>query len=294
VDPVAGGLEYEVVDVFTDVPFAGNPLAVVLGAEGLPTSALQALANEFALSETAFPMPAEVDGADYRLRIFTPATELPFAGHPSVGAAWVLAQRGLLAPGPVVQSCGAGLLPLHVEPDGGRVTLSGGPPSCGPVREPAGLLAGVGLTSDDLAGDPRDASCGLGFTYLPVVAGALSRLEVDLAVLRRLDLGAGGPFGGLSVVEPGGQTVRCRVFAVDAGVAEDPATGSAALGLGAYLAASGFVPGDGETAYDVLQGVEMGRPSRISCVVTAAAGTAVSVRLSGSVVPVASGRIRRP
>ena len=298
-DPVDRGLEYEVVDVFTDVPFTGNPLAVVLGAEGLPTSALQALAHEFALSEIAFPMPTDGDGADYRLRIFTPQTELLFAGHPSVGAAWVLARRGLLAPGPVVQSCGAGLLPLHVAPDGGRVMLTGGTPSCGPVREPAGLLAGVGLSPDDLApadlaGDPRDASCGLGFTYLPVVAGALSRIDVDLAALRRLDLGAGGPFGGLSVVEWDGVAARCRVFAVDAGVSEDPATGSAALGLGAHLVASGLLPGDGETAYDVVQGVEMGRPSRLSCVVTAAAGAAVTVRLSGSVVPVATGRIRRP
>lgn len=193
-----------------------------------------------------------------------------------------------------MQACGAGLLPLHVAPDGGRVTLTGGTPSCGPVREPAGLLTGLGLTAADLAGDPRDASCGLGFTYLPVAAGALSRLDVDLAALRRLDLGAGGPFGGLSVVEWDGTAARCRVFAVDAGVAEDPATGSAALGLGAYLVVSGLLPGDGETAYDVVQGVEMGRPSRLSCVVTVASGSAATVRLSGSVVPVAAGRIRRP
>jgi len=286
------GLDYEVVDVFTEVAFTGNPLAVVLGADDLDQASLQAIANEFHLSETAFPMAA-CDGADYRLRIFTPAMELPFAGHPSVGAAWVLARRGVLAPGPVVQSCGAGLLPLQVTADGGPVTLTGGTPSSGPPREPAGLLAGVGLTGADLAGVVRDGSCGLGFTFLPVVPDALARLEVDLPALQRLGLGD-GPFGGLSVLSWDGATARCRVLAFEAGVAEDPATGSAALGLGAYLVASGLLPADGDSAYEVVQGVEMGRPSRLSCVVSAAAGQAVSVRVTGSVVPVAQGRIRRP
>ncbi|MCW2616729.1 MAG: phenazine biosynthesis protein PhzF family [Frankiales bacterium] len=283
-------LDYQVVDVFTDTAFTGNPLAVVLGADDLTTAQLQALANEFQLSETAFPMAAD-DGADYRLRIFTPAMELPFAGHPSVGAAWVLLQRGTIEPGPVVQSCGAGLLPLSVSAD--AVTLTGGVPSTGFPRDPAGLLAGVGLGPEDLDGVPRDASCGLGFTYLPVVADALTRLDVDLAALKRLGL-ADGPFGGLSVVTWDGTSARCRVFAFEAGVAEDPATGSAALGLGAYLVASGLVAGDGETAYEVVQGVEMGRPSRLSCVVTAVDGAAVSCRVSGAVVPVASGRVRVP
>ena len=294
-------LDYEVVDVFTETPFSGNPLAVVLGADALDTAALQAIANEFALSETAFPMAPDKAGADYRLRIFSPVLELPFAGHPSVGAAWVLARRGLLAPGPAVQSCGAGLLTLQVSPDGGPVTLTGGAPSYGLPREAAGLLTAIGLTTKDLAGVARDASCGLGFTYLPVIPDALARLEVDLAAIKRLGLGPGsglwsgaGSFGGLSVVAWDGAGARCRAFAIDAGVAEDPATGSAALGLGVYLVASGLISGEGETAYDVVSGVEMGRPSLLSCVVTAADGAATSCRVSGSVVPVATGRIRRP
>jgi len=282
-------LEYEVVDVFTDTAFAGNPLAVVLGADDLDTASLQALADEFQLSETAFPMAA-TDGADYRLRIFTPVMELPFAGHPSVGAAWVLAQRGVLQPGTVVQSCGAGLLPLEVAPDGGPVTLTGGVPSAGPGVDAAALLAAVGLAADDLAGTPREASCGLSFVVLPVVAGALSRLAVDLAALRS----AASTDGGVSVVEWDGSAARCRVFAVGAGVEEDPATGSAALALGAWLVASAAVAGDGATAYEVVQGVEIGRPSRLVCTVTAVAGQAVSCTVSGDVVPVASGWIRRP
>ena len=289
-------LDYEVVDVFTDTAYTGNPLAVVLGADELGTAALQGIAREFNLSETAFPMrpsAAERDaGADYRLRIFTPAVELPFAGHPSLGAAWVLARRGELARGPVVQACGAGLLALDVADD--RVELTGGTPSVGPERDAAGLLAGVGLEAADLAGVVRDASCGLGFTFLPVVPDALARLAVDLPSLQRLGLGAGGSFGGLSVVAWDGERARCRVLAFEAGVAEDPATGSAALGLGAWLVASGLVPAEGETPYEVVQGVEMGRPSRLSCVVRAHAGTAVQVRVSGQLVAVASGRLRRP
>ena len=282
-------LSYEVVDVFTDTAFTGNPLAVVLGADDLSTAQLQALANEFHLSETAFPMVAD-DGADYRLRIFTPETELPFAGHPSVGAAWVLRRLGRIGDGRVVQSCGAGLLPLEVAPAG--ITLTGGTPSYGPVLDAAPLLAACGLTADHLAGEPRTASCGLGFTYLPVRASALADVEVDVAALKEMRLGGGAPFGGLSAVAWDGTTARCRVFAYEAGVAEDPATGSAALGLGAFLVASGLLPDGG--AYDVLQGVEMGRPSRLACTVEVDLGEPVRATVTGTVVPVAEGRIRVP
>ena len=282
-------LAYEIVDVFTDTAFAGNPLAVVLDADDLGTAQLQALAREFDLSETAFPLAADVEGADYRLRIFTPQTELPFAGHPSVGAAEVLRRLGRIDEGRVVQSCGAGLLPLDVTGD--HVTLRGGTPSCGPVLDPAPLLAGTGLAPGDLAGQARNASCGLGFTYLPVRADALARVQVDVAALRRLGL-AEGPFGGLSVYAWDGAVARCRVFAFEAGVAEDPATGSAALGLGVALVAGGALASGG--AYEVVQGVELGRPSRLSCTVEVAQGAAVGATVTGQVVPVARGRIRRP
>jgi trans-2,3-dihydro-3-hydroxyanthranilate isomerase len=129
-------LLYRVVDVFTDRPFAGNPLAVVIDADDLDTADLQTIARQFNLSQTAFPMqPTESErlaGADYRLRIFTPLTELPFAGHPSIGAAWVLASLGRISPGTVRQACGAGVLPLQVAADRGSVELTGGTPTlCG-------------------------------------------------------------------------------------------------------------------------------------------------------------------
>jgi trans-2,3-dihydro-3-hydroxyanthranilate isomerase len=279
-------LSYEVVDVFTDHAFAGNPLAVVLDADGLSTGQLQSIAREFNLSETSFPMKADVPGADYRLRIFTPAQELPFAGHPSVGAADVLLRLGLIGPGRVVQSCGAGLLPLHVGAD--SVTLTGGTPSWSAPLQADDLLAAVGLEVADLAGAPRRASCGLEFVFLPVAADALARVDVDLRAIAAF----GG--AGVSVFAWDGTAARARVFAAGAGVPEDPATGSAAVALGAYLVVAGLVPADGETAYDVVQGAEMGRPSLLRCAVVARAGEPVETRVTGSTVPVARGEIRIP
>jgi trans-2,3-dihydro-3-hydroxyanthranilate isomerase len=280
------GLAYEVVDVFTDRAFAGNPLAVVLDADDLSTEQLQSIAREFNLSETSFPMKAEVDGADYRLRIFTPAQELPFAGHPSVGAADVMLRLGRVSAGRVVQSCGAGLLPLEVGAD--VITLTGGTPTWSDPIDPAGLLAAVGLADSDLAGVPRTVGCGLDFTFLPVRADALARVDADLRAVAAY----GG--AGVSVFAWDGAAARARVFAAGAGVPEDPATGSAAVALGAFLVVSGAVDADGETAYDVLQGVEMGRPSLLRCAVVARDGKPVETRVSGSTVPVARGEIRIP
>jgi trans-2,3-dihydro-3-hydroxyanthranilate isomerase len=279
-------LSYEVVDVFTDRAFAGNPLAVVLDADDLSTEQLQSIAREFNLSETSFPMKPDVDGADYRLRIFTPMQELPFAGHPSVGAADVMLRLGRVSSGRVVQSCGAGLLPLEVASD--VVTLTGGTPTWSDAIDPAGLLRAVGLSDADLAGVPRTAGCGLEFTFLPVRAEALGRVDVDLRAVAAY----GGT--GVSLFAWDGAAARARVFAAGAGVPEDPATGSAAVALGVYLVVSGVVAPDGETSYDVMQGVEMGRPSLLRCAVVAEGGKPVQTRVSGSTVPVARGEIRIP
>jgi trans-2,3-dihydro-3-hydroxyanthranilate isomerase len=279
-------LAYEVVDVFTDRAFAGNPLAVVLDADDLSTEQLQSIAREFNLSETSFPMKADVEGAHYRLRIFTPMQELPFAGHPSVGAADVMLRLGRVSAGRVVQSCGAGLLPLDVAAD--VVTLTGGTPTWSDPLDPAGLLRAVGLSESDLAGVPRTASCGLEFTFLPVHAEALARVDVDLRAVASY----GG--AGVSVFAWNGSGAQARVYAAGAGVPEDPATGSAAVALGAFLVVSGLVAAEGETAYNVTQGVEMGRPSLLRCAVVAEGGKPVETRVSGSTVPVARGEIRIP
>jgi trans-2,3-dihydro-3-hydroxyanthranilate isomerase len=280
-------LRYEVVDVFTDRAYAGNPLAVVLDAGHLSTEQMQAVAREFNLSETAFPTDPGDAAADYRLRIFTPGAELPFAGHPSLGSAWVLRRLRRVAAGRVVQECGAGLVTLDVSDE--EVELTGAEPLVGPPLDAAPFLAAVGLAPDALTADEvRWAGAGLAFGYLPVRPDAVARCRPDPALVA--DLGQGG----ICVFAVSGDRVHARVFAGGVGVTEDPATGSAALGLGAWLVAAGRAAPDGETSYEVAQGAEIGRPSRLRCVVGAAGGRAVRCRVSGSVVPVARGELVAP
>jgi trans-2,3-dihydro-3-hydroxyanthranilate isomerase len=283
-------LPYEIVDVFTDRPFTGNPLAVVYQAETLANDQLQALAREFNLSETVFILPPTMDGATYRARIFTPWDELPFAGHPSVGAAVSVLRRGICGPGPVVQECGVGLLPITVYADG-RAALTGGAPSLGPELEPLPLLAAVSLTAADFVGPaPRMAGCGLAFPYLSVTPDAVARADGDPTALKR----AGQRMVTMFAWDPATRVAHTRVFCPGVGVPEDPATGSSALGLGVWLVATGLLPPDGESAYTIRQGIEMHRPSTLECVVTAVGGAAASVTVTGGVVPVAHGEIVVP
>ncbi|QLQ39126.1 PhzF family phenazine biosynthesis protein [Micromonospora robiginosa] len=282
-------LAYEIVDVFTDRPFAGNPLAVVFGAEGLATEQMQALALEFNLSETVFVLAPTQAGATYRARIFTPTDELPFAGHPSVGAAVTAGRRGVFGVGRVTQECGAGVLPIEVTETG--ATLTGGTPTLGPELDPEPLLEIAGLTAADHAGPPpRVAGCGLEFPYLPVRPDAVPRARLNTAAAERY----GVEHVSLFSWDPESQTAHARVFVPGIGVPEDPATGSAALGLGVWLVASGLLPGEGRTPYSVRQGIEINRPSSLACTVTASGGTAVGATVSGQVMPVARGEITVP
>ncbi len=281
-------LAYHVLDVFTDRAYAGNPLAVVLDADDLSTDQMQAVAREFNLSETTFPLPpTDPATADYRVRIFTASQELPFAGHPSIGTAWQLARMGRIGTGSVRQECGAGILPVEVTGDG--ATLTGGEPTVGPELDAEPLLAACGLAgTDGTGGRPRTCGAGLEWTFLPVAAGAVERVAADwAALLRAVDS------MGLAVFswDAGRRAAHLRAL-TDEGW-EDPATGSAALGLGVYLAASGLV-GDGDTAYRISQGAQIGRPSTLDGTVTAAGGRAERVTVHGGVVPVAVGELTRP
>jgi trans-2,3-dihydro-3-hydroxyanthranilate isomerase len=286
-------LAYEIVDVFTDRPFAGNPLAVLFGAEGLAGDQMQTLAREFNLSESVFILPPTSPGATYRARIFTPDSELPFAGHPSVGAAVTAMRRGLIEPGEVVQECGAGLLPIQVT-ESGSATLTGGSPTLGDRLDPEPLLALVGLTAEDFAGDtalPRPAGCGLEFIFLPVRKSALARTKgADPALAAQQKVSQISVFA----FDPGTRSAQARVFCPGVSVPEDPATGSAALGLGVWLVGAGRLPADGTTSYTVHQGIEMGRPSLLECTVTAVSGRASSATVAGHVVPIAKGEITVP
>ncbi|MEV1287142.1 PhzF family phenazine biosynthesis protein [Micromonospora sp. NPDC049679] len=283
-------LAYEIVDVFTDRPFAGNPLAVVFGAEALAAEQLQAIAREFNLSETIFILPATEGAASYRARIFTPGRELPFAGHPSVGGAVTVVRRGLREPGQVVQECGAGLLPIEVTADG-RAMLTGGTPTVGLELDPAVLLGIVGLGPEDYAGPPpRVAGCGLEFPYLSVRPDAVARAAVDPTAAAL----AGVPKVSVFAWDAAQRTVHARVFCPGVGVPEDPATGSAALGLGVWAVASGLLPAEGRSSYVVHQGLELHRPSLLECTVTATGGAAVGATVAGHVVSIGRGEITVP
>jgi trans-2,3-dihydro-3-hydroxyanthranilate isomerase len=299
-------LPYDIVDVFTDRPFAGNQLAVVHGADDLSAEQCLAIAQEFNFSETTFPSAEVTDGREYATRIFTPGGEIPFAGHPTLGTALALRARGLLTADETTQSCGAGRIGVRFGGDGGDlVELSAAPRDlAGPVDAElvADLLALLGLAPEDLAGDAWIAGCGLSFVHVPVIDDAVARA-----------VPSGRPFGGLAarLVATGEVhdlidainlyaasgaapeiTVHSRVFVPGQGVPEDPATGSAAAGLGMALVARGLLPDGGR--YQITQGVEMGRPSSLLGRVEASEGRATRCHVAGRVRPVASGEIEVP
>jgi trans-2,3-dihydro-3-hydroxyanthranilate isomerase len=278
------------VDVFAPRPYAGNPLAVVFDADSLTTEQCQALAFEFHLSETSFLCAPTDPTADYRVRIFTPFAELPFAGHPSVGAAAALVRSGRLPAGRLRQECGVGIVDVVADVDG--ATLSGGPITLEAGPDPVALAAAVQLTAEDLAGVPvHVAGCGLPFGYLAVRPGAVDRARPDPGALDLLGVGEG-----VSVLswDADTATAYARVFANDLRWGEDPATGSAALGTGVWLAAVGSVPADGTTLFTVRQGERLGRPSVLRCQLDVTAGRATQAQVTGAVHPVAAGTIVLP
>jgi trans-2,3-dihydro-3-hydroxyanthranilate isomerase len=282
------GLHFDIVDVFTDRAYAGNPLAVVHRARTLTARQMQAIAAEFGLSETAFTLPPTTSAATYRLRIFTPARELPFAGHPSIGAAWALAFADMIRRGDVVQECGAGLLPVHVDASGARVVS--GRPEVGPDLPGASLAATVGLGVDDLDPDlPAGvAAAGVPFAFLPVRTDAVARAVPDLSAVAA----ATGDQTGLAVVAVDREKTMAhvRVFCPQVGVSEDPATGSAAVALGVFLGGRGVLS-DGRSVLTIAQGAEMGRPSALEVRVRIAGGVAAEVAVQGGVRMVAKGEL---
>ena len=288
--PAPDQLDYEVVDVFAPRPFSGNQLAVVLDADALTTEQCQALAAEFNYSESTF-VSAPGPDADYRVRIFTPRTELPFAGHPSVGTAHTLVRLGRLPAGVVRQECGAGVVEVEVDDDGAR--LAGGSVSLRPGPDVAALAAALGLDGADVTGRPAHlVGCGIDFAQLEVHPRALDRAVPDPAALEAL---LPGVQGGVSVLAwdaaAGAGTVR--VFADGLDYAEDPATGSAALGTGIWLAAVGLA-GEGVSEYRLAQGAAVGRPSELAGRVRVSGGEVAEVSVAGAVRPIASGRVRVP
>jgi trans-2,3-dihydro-3-hydroxyanthranilate isomerase len=294
------------VDVFTERVFGGNPLAVVFEAAALSDAEMQAIAREMNCSETTFLLPPTRPDCAARVRIFTPAREVPFAGHPTIGTAWVLATEQLLPPNTHRFNLEEGIGPVEVtlegEPAQPRLLwMRHGEARFGPEQTNRdGFARALGLDESDLlAGAPiRTGSTGSTFLYIPLRDRAVvDRARLDVPAL--LAAQGEGPNLGIFVFapdpDPKAGRVYSRMFAPHtSGIPEDPATGSASGPLGAYLVERGLVtPAD---TVDIVseQGTRMGRPSFIRIRVGMSAGRVSEILVGGSVVPVIEGRLRVP
>jgi trans-2,3-dihydro-3-hydroxyanthranilate isomerase len=299
-------LRFVQVDVFTERVFGGNPLAVVFEAAGLSDTEMQAIAREMNCSETTFLLPPTRPDCAARVRIFTPAREVPFAGHPTIGTAWVLATEQLLPPNTRRFNLEEGIGPVEV-------TLEGEParPSFlwmrhAEARFGPGLIKRVAFAralglaeSNLLAGSPIcTGSTGNTFLYIPLRdREVVDRARLDVPAL--LAAQGEGPNLGVFVFapdsDPKARRVYSRMFAPHtSGVPEDPATGSASGPLGAYLVEHGLVTPAATVDIVSEQGTRMGRPSFIRIRVGMSAGRVSEILVGGSVVPVIEGRLRVP
>ncbi|HSR30453.1 MAG TPA: PhzF family phenazine biosynthesis protein [Anaerolineae bacterium] len=298
------------VDVFTDRPFGGNPLAVFPQAEGLTGEEMQQLAREMNLSETTFVLPPQAPEADFRVRIFTPAKELPFAGHPVVGTHWVLACLGrveLREPLTRVRfELGVGVLPADLHVVGGEVEqvvmTQDRPLFLAVLEDLVELAQGLGLQPEAITetGLPvQVVSTGVPQMMVPVRSLAevqsLNAGQLNIAALNRVCHAVETDCVMVFTFETerAESAVHVRMFAPMLGVPEDPATGSANGALGAYLVHHRAVPVTGPTTHIVSeQGAEIGRPSTLLVEVDTADREITAVRVGGRVVPVAEGVVR--
>ncbi|WP_199035935.1 PhzF family phenazine biosynthesis protein [Glycomyces salinus] len=273
-------LSFEIIDVFTDRAYAGNQLAVVYDGQDLTDGQMQAIAQEFGYSETSFILPPTVDGADYRARIFTPAEELPFAGHPTIGSALAVVRSGRVTENTdnVVQECAAGLMQVAVDGDTAKLTSTA--ISVGDLLDPALAAAACNLDPSRVIGRPQNTSAGLDHNFVRVSDSDVTAAADVPGLMYKVY-----PFS----FDPETNAVRARLF--HEGVGEDPATGSAAVALGVYLVEQGLITGDGTHAYEISQGAEIDRPSKLYGEVVVSGGKAVSASVTGSAVQVARGEL---
>lgn len=275
-------MDYVIVDVFTDTPLQGNALAVFTDGRGVPAERMQQIAREMNLSETVFLLPAET-GADARVRIFTPFSELPFAGHPTLGTAWVLAEQ---ARGDVIRlETGVGVITVEFERNDGRIAsgrMQQPIPSWAPYERADELLAALRVDSSQL---PVEAyRNGPLHVYVALESEqAVAALAPDLGALARL------PDLGVSCFAGSGTRWKTRMFAPAYGVAEDPATGSAAGPLAVHLARHGRIAFGQEI--EIRQGAEIGRPSKLYARAEGEGDRIDKVEVAGSAVVVAHGEL---
>jgi trans-2,3-dihydro-3-hydroxyanthranilate isomerase len=299
-------------DVFTDRPFAGNQLLVVPDARGLTTAQMQSVAREINYSESTFVLPPRDAAHAYLQRTFVPVKEIPYAGHPTVGTAVVMAALGHVASAspdgavPITIEVGFGPLRLELLKKDGRVSrvrMEQGEPVW---REPVTgddvkgqIAAALGVPFDALHPSLPPQAVGTGNTFLLVPLASVEAVAAALAdtrMLNRLEkaLDVLGHFLFSFDASPGKPRVRARMFAPGSGVLEDPATGSAAGPLGVYLALHGAVPGGvagGRGRFTIDQGLEMGRPSELDVTVLVENGRPAGVRVEGGAVLMMRGEL---
>jgi len=295
---------YITVDVFTGRAFGGNPLAVVLEAEGLSTEQMQAIATEFNYSETTFVLPPADKANDANVRIFTVRSELPFAGHPNVGTAFVLATQAAIAPARLKFEEKAGLVPVEILTAQGRVVgaefAAPQPLKKGVTVDAQEAAAILSLPASDIRTDrhpPQIASVGLPFLIVEVASReAVRRARPDAAAFWRTfpAVGADAVYFYTSDVPAAEQPLdlQARMFHPGvAGLSEDPATGSATGAAAAYLAELDAAR-DGEVGLRIGQGFDMGRPSLLLTRVIKKNGAAISTHVGGSCVQMMEGMLR--
>lgn len=285
-------LEFHIYDVFTDRAFAGNPLAVVMGAGGLSTAQMQTIARQFNLSETIFVLPPGDPDHSASVRIFFPTAEIPFAGHPTIGCALHLAGGH---DGMVMLEERAGLVPVTIK-NGLAEFVAPKLPVVHPGTVERELAASaLDLPADSIGFDRHGPGIWQGgptFLFLPVASlDDLAQARPTEPFWSRLMDAAGVDSAYLYTRDQ--QGYRARMFSPTAGIPEDPATGSASALLAAQLLAAGDLS-EGETSVTLRQGVEMGRPSVIGLTAQVTKGALSEIRISGRAVPVAEGRIRIP
>lgn len=277
---------FVIVDVFTDTPLTGNQLAVFTNASGMSPERMQALARETGFSETTFVLPAE-QGGDFRMRIFTPMRELPFAGHPTLGTAFAMA--GPLQSSVLRIETGRGIVPVALEREGAKIVfgrMNQPIPSVAPVEAGDALLAALGLAESRLPITAYDN----GVPHVYVMAG--SRAEVAAVTPDHEAMRAAAPGSGVNVFAFEDGRVKTRMFGTGIGMREDAATGSAAGPLVLHLARHGLVEWGAEV--EIEQGAEIGRPSRLFARVEGGPDVPTLVEVGGSAVVVARGEFRLP
>lgn len=284
---------FVLVDVFTDQAFGGNQLAVFPDATGIPDALMQAYARELNFSETTFVLPPRKPGHTHRVRIFTPTKEIPFAGHPNIGTAVVLAAAGQI--GDLVFDEDVGTVRLTADALGGRGSAELTLERAAEVRPcdiaPKALAEMLSLPEEKIGPRPAFfASVGLPFLVVPVSdreSVAAAKLHPVWESLLPPGLWSRDVYIVARNFAPGGR-LKARMFAPADGVPEDPATGSAAAALAGSLAAA-QPEADGEFSWTIEQGAEIGRPSLISAVAVKRGGQVVAIRVGGGAVIVGEG-----